>query len=187
VTHEAYDSSDLRVQRTRRLIQDALIELTIQKGFAAVTVRDITRYAGVNRATFYRHYQDKFDLLDQYAREVYGLLDSSLGDSAEDSPDGLTKMFEHIHAHARFYRVKLSQNGDPAFGERIRRYIDKRLRSVLPAAQRSQPLTELYLSFIVSGSVGVFGWWLEHSMPYTPAEMATISQQLASVILNNPR
>jgi AcrR family transcriptional regulator len=69
---------DLRVRRTRKLISDALIDLTKEKGFAAVTVRDIAERAGINRATFYRHYQDKFDLLDRYAEAVYELLDTTL-------------------------------------------------------------------------------------------------------------
>ena len=68
--------ADVRVKRTDKLLLEALIELTGQKGFAAVTVSDLTRYAGINRATFYRHYEDKFDLLNHYARTVYELLDS---------------------------------------------------------------------------------------------------------------
>src|SRR5262249_19783727 len=70
-------SSDLRVQRTHKLILEALLDLTVQKGFASVTVRDITQKAAINRATFYRHYQDKFDLLDRYTQAVYQLLDTS--------------------------------------------------------------------------------------------------------------
>ena len=58
MTRNGADSEDLRVKRTHKLLQEALIELTIQKGFAAIAVSDITKQAGVNRATFYRHYQD---------------------------------------------------------------------------------------------------------------------------------
>jgi AcrR family transcriptional regulator len=56
-------TEDLRVRRTRKTLQEALIALTIEKGFAAVTVRDITERAMVNRSTFYRHYLDKYELL----------------------------------------------------------------------------------------------------------------------------
>jgi AcrR family transcriptional regulator len=44
------------------LLQEALIELAAERGFDAIAVGDIARRAGVNRATFYRHYQDKYDL-----------------------------------------------------------------------------------------------------------------------------
>jgi AcrR family transcriptional regulator len=63
-----------------------LIDLTTEIGFAAVTVRDIAQRAGINRATLYRHYHDKFDLLDRYVQAVYELLDGPL--PAESPPDG---------------------------------------------------------------------------------------------------
>ena len=108
---------DLRVQRTRNLIVEALIDLTIQKGFAAVTVQDIVTRAGINRATFYRHYQDKFDLLDQYVEAVYQLPDNPLepgslageGPAAEKMVLGLTRMLEHVRRHAEFFRVMLGK------------------------------------------------------------------------------
>src|SRR5689334_13812410 len=119
MTHKVSDSpvsGDLRVQRTHKLIQEALLDLTIQKGFPNVTVRNITQKAGINRATFYRHYQDKFDLLDRYSQEVYDLLDTSeTGSGAAKDPEasqsGLVRMLEHIRANARFYRVMLGKNG----------------------------------------------------------------------------
>ena len=66
---------DLRVRRTRKLLTQALIEGTMEKGFAALTVRDITRRAMVNRSTFYRHYLDKYDLLEQHLNEIYEVLE----------------------------------------------------------------------------------------------------------------
>ena len=63
--HKSEAIEDLRVRRTRKLLQQAFIECTIEKGFAALTVRDITERAMVNRSTFYRHYLDKYDLLEQ--------------------------------------------------------------------------------------------------------------------------
>ncbi len=194
MTHKvqlARADEDLRVQRTHKLILDALIELTIQKGFANVTVRDITRRAGINRATFYRHYQDKFDLLDRYYQAVYELVDApeSLspqageGDS-EKTASGLVRMLEHISANAEFYRAMLGKNGDPAFVEKIRQYVEKRLRHALPEAiLRKGLLVDLYLSYMSSGSVGAVLWWLEQGMPYTPEELAAISFRLSDTNL----
>lgn len=62
---------DPRVKRTRKLLSQAFLELMQEKGFQAITVQDIADRAGVNRATFYAHYEDKFDLLDSYSREGF--------------------------------------------------------------------------------------------------------------------
>jgi len=42
-----------------------------ERGFAAVTVQDIAERAGINRATFYAHYDDKFALFDQMVRGLF--------------------------------------------------------------------------------------------------------------------
>ncbi len=60
---------DPRAARTRLLLQQALGEMLTERSFASVTIADITRRAGVNRATFYAHFQDKDDLLEWTLRE----------------------------------------------------------------------------------------------------------------------
>jgi AcrR family transcriptional regulator len=180
-------SEDLRVRRTRQLIADALIDLTTEKGFAAVSVRDLCQRAGINRATFYRHYQDKFDLLDRYADAVYELLDAPspvalpVGPPpAEPVAPGLVRMFDHIRANARFYRVMLGQNGDPAFAGKVRQFVEKRMRRSLPAALLADPdAAGLYLSCMSGSALGALLWWLEHAMPYSSEAMADFSYRLS--------
>ena len=75
----------------------------------------------------------------------------------------------------------LGENGDPAFAEKIWYYVQKRLRHSLPEAlAKDKASVDLYLSYVASGSVGVVRWWLEHDMPYTPAEMAAVAHQLSA-------
>lgn len=180
--------TDLRVQRTLQLIQDALIDLTAQKGFANVTVLDITRQAKINRATFYRHYQDKFDLLDRYAQAVYELLGTGSAEPLEEkeahsekAPAGLVKLLEHIQANARFYRVMLGANGSPAFIKKVRQHIENRFRHSLPKAlMDDEVFGSLYLNYLSSGSVSAVLWWLEQDMPYSPQEFAALSYRLGA-------
>jgi AcrR family transcriptional regulator len=58
------NEKDPRVIRTRQLIQDAFNGLIKEKEFNAITIRDITEKATVNRATFYAHFDDKYTLLE---------------------------------------------------------------------------------------------------------------------------
>jgi AcrR family transcriptional regulator len=189
---------DLRAKRTDKLLLEALIALTVQKGFAAVTVSDLTKYAEINRATFYRHYEDKFDLLNRYARTVYELLDSMpdaglplpADVSARPAAPGLVAIFEHIRANARFYRVMLGPNGDPMFADTVRQYVKKRIWRSLPAAlQRDNRAVDMYLSYSSSASIGAVLWWLDHDMPWSAKQMAAISYQVSmtlSTMLEQP-
>jgi AcrR family transcriptional regulator len=62
--------TDPRVLRTRRLIMDSFIELSAKKEFKDITIKDITTEAMINRATFYYHFEDIYDLLEKALSEV---------------------------------------------------------------------------------------------------------------------
>jgi AcrR family transcriptional regulator len=62
------EKEDPRITRTRGLLETAFMEAVSEKGFQAVSVKDIAQRAGVNRATFYAHFNDKYDLLDYSIR-----------------------------------------------------------------------------------------------------------------------
>jgi len=64
-------STDPRVKRTRKLLQQAFMELLQEKNFAGISILDITERATVNRATFYAHFPDKYALLDSMLREQF--------------------------------------------------------------------------------------------------------------------
>jgi AcrR family transcriptional regulator len=196
MTHSQGQAADLRVRRTRKLLKQALIELTIAKGFAAVTVQDIADRAMINRATFYRHYLDKYDLLEQYMREVYDLTASqeevpiagAQYAEFDRPPAGLIGLLEHVQQHADFYRVMLGKQGDPAFTQHIQQYIEKRFRSLLPLgtgpAQPNNPLLELCLSYVSHAGVGAIVWWLNHGRAYSPQEVAIWLNQLSKANLD---
>ena len=61
--NDCMNENDLRVQRTRSLLRQALIELVQEQGYEPISVRDITKRAQVGYKTFYRHYDGKEALL----------------------------------------------------------------------------------------------------------------------------
>jgi AcrR family transcriptional regulator len=62
---------DPRKRRTRQAIEQAFMDLLQTKGFASISVQDITEKAGINRATFYAHFTDKYALLDHAIGEAF--------------------------------------------------------------------------------------------------------------------
>lgn len=180
------EAGDLRVRRSRILLQKACVELTIEKGFANLTVQDITERAMVNRSTFYRHYLDKYALLDHFMEEVFELTDLGeteeawlgskiLDEKTSQVPIGLVRMLKQVQSHASFYRAMLGKNGDPTFAKRISQYIEKRFRQLLPDAIRqtnqARPPLELGLSYVAYAGIGALVWWLENDLPCSPEEL----------------
>ena len=58
------EGSDRRARRTKKALMDALLELLREKPLTAITVTELAKRADVNRATFYTHYQDVYDMYD---------------------------------------------------------------------------------------------------------------------------
>jgi AcrR family transcriptional regulator len=62
---------DPRVKRTRGLILQSFESLLSEKGFESISVQDVTGRAQINRATFYKHYVDKYELLDRSISRMF--------------------------------------------------------------------------------------------------------------------
>lgn len=70
------ETADRRVRRSRERLRRALVELVVERPFAAVRVADILERADLGRATFYAHYRDKDDLLFSMFGEMIDFLEA---------------------------------------------------------------------------------------------------------------
>ncbi len=62
---------DPRVKRTRALILQSFYDLLAEKNFESISVQDVTDKAEINRATFYKHFVDKYALLDYSISQMF--------------------------------------------------------------------------------------------------------------------
>ena len=62
--------NDRRVIKTKQQIREALIELLAEKSENNISVRELAQRAGINRGTFYIHYKDIHDLVEQLVEEA---------------------------------------------------------------------------------------------------------------------
>lgn len=70
-TGKADKRVDPRVKRTRELIVWAFNELVAEKGHTGLTVQEIAERATINRATFYAHFNDQYELFDHVISEAF--------------------------------------------------------------------------------------------------------------------
>jgi AcrR family transcriptional regulator len=178
-------STDLRVRRTHKALRDVMLELIVAKGFNAISVGELTQRAMVNRATFYRHYRDKDDLLERIIAEMFDELTRSVG--ASDPPDAhpvslsdvlgaWLRVFEHVAAHAALYQAMMGPKGSPAFAAQVRGYVETLLRQrvqVGGSGDRASGIPDdVSIAFATNAFLGTVAWWLESGMPYSPQQMA---------------
>ncbi|MDQ2888791.1 MAG: TetR/AcrR family transcriptional regulator [Chloroflexota bacterium] len=174
------DRQDRRVKRTQNLLAKALVALTLEKGYEAITIRDITQRADVGYATFFRHYHDKDALLEDVLDVVIDELMHVffMASSGENPlPDG-PLLFRYVQQHSEVVRVLLSSWGVSSLTRRI---IETTTQDVL--AQHMLPEdgavpVEVAAYHIITASIALVQWWLEHNMPYPPERMGEIYSAL---------
>ncbi|MFI7613473.1 TetR/AcrR family transcriptional regulator [Nonomuraea terrae] len=163
-------SGDRRVRRTRRLIQEALVALILEKGYEAVTVTDVIERADVGRSTFYSHFTDKHDVL------LSNLDDHDFLRPAPDSGGGLfafsLPMFEHARERGRLVRALLGRRGGGpllAHGERLLAEIVR--RELLAAGARPSGGLDLLVVCVVGAYMGLLRAWVDGETAASPAEL----------------
>lgn len=176
-------SDDLRVRRTRKMLQQAFIDLVLERGFEAITVNMLAERAMINRATFYRHYADKYELAEKVYLDLTGDYMASVQALESNDPlEGWVLLFEHVAKYADFYLALLS--GIPHFQERVRDQIEAQLHQIfshmgLEEARLSMPLP-LTLRYLAAAQMGVVQWWLESARTLSARQMAHYLLQLHS-------
>jgi AcrR family transcriptional regulator len=122
---------DPRITRTRKLLREALGSLLAEKNFEAISVQDIAAASTVNRATFYAHFTDKFDLLDSMIRDdVASYLAREDPLQANDARQLLLGVGRNVFAFvATHRRCKIDREFEP----QMQRSIDAQLREFLSA------------------------------------------------------
>ncbi len=167
---------DRRVRRTQMALAKALIALTLERGYDAISVRDITERADVGYATFFRHFSDKDALLADVLQVVLEELPAELTRSAF-MPDaaGAIFVFEYVRQHSEIVGVLLRT---PAVRQNV-------LDMCLTIARAKQDLNadgivpaEVAAYYTVSAALVLIDWWLAQGMPYTPERMGEIAYEL---------
>lgn len=111
--------TDARVRYTRMRIREAFLQCLKEKPVNRVTVREICEIAEINRATFYTHYANPFDLLQKLEEEALDSLRAQIDLAMEKGGDLLITVIEGM-ANPRDGRALLaSNNADPEFSARI--------------------------------------------------------------------
>ena len=177
IEHGALQERDRRIRRTQLLIRDAFMALLIERGFDKVTVQSIAERANINRATFYRHYRDKFDLAEQFTKILFADVTAQLeSDTNRNSTERWQILFEHVAQYALFYRTMLGRGGIPGFADLVRATVEEQLTAQLPqmgfSVERLQMPLPLPIRYLAAAQMGLIQWWLENEMPFSPAQAA---------------
>lgn len=183
-------------RKTKQLIQTSFIQILENKPFESITIGDITKTAKINRGTFYLHYQDKFDLLDQIEQQLFADIGSHIEelqsrylstDTFEEEQEHLAAaLFSSIERHSPILKIFLSAHGRAGFHIRFRDAFSEKVRVNIEkhesfSAALNVPI-EYFLSFITSAFLGLIEQWIQNGLDKTPQEMTALYIEIISFI-----
>jgi AcrR family transcriptional regulator len=183
---------DRRVQKTRKLLQDALVDLVSEKGFESVTIQEILDKANVGRSTFYTHFQDKEELLHSCFEGLGKLFedhgsgpmksDNNRGDSPND--EFILNVFGFVGRNHRLFKALLGRQGIAIFNHPVYdvlfAYMQKHIEQPKALGKGNSLQTQMVAHYFTSAFIGVLRWWVEQDMPCTAEDMGKSFRRLSA-------
>ena len=182
----------LHTDTTKHLLTESLKRLMVQKPLNKISIREITEGCGVNRQTFYYHFEDIYDQVRwMFHQEAINLLDQQEGILVWQ--DGLLQLFRYLeenrdiclcamhslsHEHLRrFFQADIY--------DIIHRVIDQLTEDLHINEEGKDILTHFY----VSALAGTVESWLLGELPYTPETLVAaadriIQEHIAGALMN---
>lgn len=162
--------TDRRTAYTRMVIRDALYELLRTKHLPQVTVKEICERADINRATFYRNYQDIYDLFEKIEEE---LTEEALGGTSIE--EGRYRLLEVIYQNQDFYREFFDAHLESGYVRREVEEMRGKMRELLRERGAYDERTfEVSFQYNYHGVVGVIREWLDAGCREGPRELGDV-------------
>lgn len=168
---------------TRRLIREAMLALLENRSIQDITVRELCDAAGVNRTTFYNHYDGVYEVLgeieENFLMQLAGEGDPTHGQF--ELPQHIERLCEKLLKNKDIALLLLTNNADPNFSAKL-----MKLQACGPvwsetAGSYSQAEYELLAQFISGGAYTMVCHWLESGCQQSPKQIAAL---LTRVIQN---
>lgn len=175
-------AANRRVRMTRKMMQDALLELLETRPLEKITVTDVCTAADVNRSTFYAHYTDVSQLLLEIENDVIDHLpvipDSSAARPDERLTNILEKFFEYVCHNKRLFRILIVQLDNDAFGSRL---VQAAINAYSDTSPEAPDLQGRYVyTYCISGTIGMLKEWINDDFPLSPLGFARLVIDVAA-------
>lgn len=183
-------NEDRRVRKTKKAMTDALAELLLEKPLNNISVREISDMADINRGTFYLHYRDVYDMVEQLQTEIFDKFNEIVDNHEPNKKTDellpmLSELFNLLSENAMLVKVLIGKNGDAAFIDKLKNVFSEKF---FPHIQKNFGIKNddkfnYVHHFIISGCIGICSAWLDGGMKETSLEMAAFTEKLIIKII----
>ncbi|MHC6179654.1 TetR/AcrR family transcriptional regulator [Clostridium sp. JNZ X4-2] len=172
--------TDRRVKYTKMVIRQSFVKLLKQKSISKISIKEICEDADINRATFYAHYRNQYDLLKQIENETIDDINQYLSSYDFKNKDhiptiGIEQILEYIKKNSELFDLLLNSNGDTHFQQEIIKIVGR--QHFIPIKENNflkKEESEYIFYFLASGSICTIQKWLKEGMEKPINEIAEL-------------
>ncbi len=180
------EKQDRRVKYTKMVLRESLIACLQEKPISRITIKELCERADINRATFYSHYQDQYDLLKKNEQEVIDEINLCLDRYPyHESEDAIYEMvlviLTYVKENSSLCKVLFGSEGNIDFQRKIMDVVYKRCIVEDKSVLAIDACTAEYIyTYATIGVIGVIQKWLRADMAQPVEQMAKIIVRLAN-------
>lgn len=182
-------AEDLRVQKTKRALKSALLELMKEKPIDLITTTELCKRAEMNRNTFYAHYSSPFLLLQTIEDEFITMVMEIVNETLEDSDHGplLERICEFMDKNRELTSILLSENGNQNFQSRLIKVLHSRVIDYWEKGPYELNFDDLEILYYYTtfGVQKCIQQWTEDGFRKSPKELARKLNDLSEVVLTH--
>ncbi len=180
---------DRRTKYSLQVIRSALFELLETKELKNITVTDICRLADVNRGTFYKYYDDVFDLFHKIELSIVDKTCEVINQnyleyfSVEKLISGSINI---LTENSDFTRMLAKNPVETLFLQEIISSFRPQLieTMLINIPNLTQEMSDLYFDFILGGTANILLEWIKNDMVIPAEQIKTLSIQFINSVLN---
>jgi len=162
-----------RTKLTRSLLRDSLVELMQTESIHKISIKQICEVADVNRTTFYAHYCDRYELLEDVERETAKCISAELEHSDDNEPEKqLERFFKYIIDNIERFRVLLRDCKDNTFALGLAHLSIKRFIADEKFVKMKEDAREFIYQYIITGSLNIIEKLIKNEIDKNPGEIA---------------
>ncbi len=175
---------DKRVERSRRLLIDGLLELMTDRPYSKISVAHIAEQSGVARPTFYLHFHSKDDLLIAYIDEMfekfYAEIDEYITQRKDADPIIASIMFRQWSDNAQFARLLVQTDIESLMLNQFKNYIERVVERFMGAhgIVSQAGLLHYVVDFLAGASFMVITRWVRGGFVEKPEVMGELYASL---------
>ena len=160
------------MKTAKETIIEVFLQLLNEKRFEKLTVREIVQKARISRSTFYLHFADKYELLEDVRRALNDRFLSFYQHEQSNFEKPITlHLCEHIFTYRSFYEVEFEDSN-----------ASRKLSNKLTAHLLQSFGDQDYAIFASYGTIGYLSFWVKNGFVISPAEAA---EKLLKIGLTN--